>query len=133
MLGIADNWKDWVGYSQYGIAYFGINSIPVLVENDVYQIKCLCTKTCNYSEFEMKYLQIKLNDKITLDFLNSLQNNYIKSAKFYGYFTNNRNVYIVEEFEKPHNVTPRGYNAKKIHSLFLRLSKLKTQSKPILK
>lgn len=134
MLGKGRAWKDWSGYSKYGNAYFGINSIPIEVEEGVYQIKCLCTKDCNYGEYEMKYLQIDtLLTSITLDFLKDLKNNYVKEVKFCGDYTDNPNVYIVWKFEKPKNIKPCGYNAKKVHSLFTRLSKLKPQEKPILK
>lgn len=134
MLGIGQAWKNWNGYSKFGKAYFGINSIPIEVEEDVYQIKCLCTKDCNRSEYEMKYLQIDtLLTNITLDFLNSLKNNYVKEVTFYGDYTDNPNVYIVSKFEKSRDIKPCGYNAKKVHSLFTRLSKIKPQDKPILK
>jgi hypothetical protein len=134
MLGIGQQWKNWVGYSEFGTAYFGINSIPIKVCENIYQIKCLCSKHCNHSEYEMKYLQFNLSTtNITLNFLNSLKNNYVKEMDFCGYFTDNPNVYIVGECENPKNITPCSYNAKQIHSLFLRLSKLKIQDKPILK
>ena len=134
MLGIGKNWIDWSGYSNYGTAYFGMNSIPIEVEDGVYQIKCLCSKTYRHDSYEMKYLQFDTKStSIKLDFLNSLKNIYIKEAKFYGHYTDNPNVYIVCECETPINITPRKYNAEKVHSLFLRLSKLKIQEKPILK
>lgn len=134
MLGIGKAWKNWKGYSEYGTAYFGINSIPIHVENNVYQIKCMCSKSYNHSEYEMKYLQFDLdNTNITLDFLNCLKNSYIKEMNFSGYKADNNNVYIVDKCDKPKNKKPCGYNAKQIHSLFIRLSKLKPQKKPILK
>ena len=134
MLEIGKEWKEWSGYSKYGVAYFGINSIPIRVADNVYQVKCLCSKTCNSNEYEMKYLQFNLDtNNCDLCFLNRLQNNYIKSMKFSGHETDNSNVYIVGEFERPIDIRPRPYNAKQIHSLFIRLSKLKKQSKPILK
>lgn len=134
MLGISDTWKDWNGYSANGTAYFGINSIPVLVDNNVYQIKCLCSKVCNSQEYEMKYLQVDLDSTdITIEFLNSLKNNYIKSVEFYGYKTNNPNVFIVQELVNSKNIRPNRHNVKNINSLFDRLTKLKIQVKPILK
>ena len=134
MLGKGQAWKDWNGYSKYGTAYFGINSIPIKVEEGIYQIKCLCSKEYNHSEYEMKYLQVDtLLTNITLDFLENLKNNYVKEVNFCGDYTDNPNVYIVCRFESPKNIKPCRYNAKKVHSLFTRLSKLKVQEKPILK
>ena len=94
----------------------------------------MCTKSCNRSEYEMKYLQIDFDKaNITLDFLIGLKNNYIREIGFCGHYTDNPNVYIAEKFDKPHNVSPNRYNAKRIHSLFKRLNNLKPQIKPILK
>lgn len=134
MLEIGKQWKDWVGYSEHGVAYFGINSVPIKVQDNVYQIKCMCGKPSNWSEYEMMYLQFD-SDKtgITLEFLNSLQNSYIKEMRFSGHHTDNTRVKIVEVVEKPINKKPSGYNAKRIHSLFNRLCKLKPQDKPVLK
>lgn len=134
MLGIGKAWINDIDYSYYGTAYFSITSIPIEVEKGVYQIKCLCTKEYCQSKYEMKYLQFDTNStNITLEFLESLKNNYIKAVDFCGYYTDNSNVYIVCKCKKPVNVTITKYNAKRIHSLFLRLSKLKIQEKPILK
>lgn len=134
MLTIGRAWRDWVGYSNFGVAYFGSTIKPVHVRDNIYQVKCMCAKSCNRSEYEMKYLQIDFDKaNITLDFLIELSNNYIKEVGFCGYYTDNPNVYIAEEFNKPRNVIPNRYNAKRIHSLFKRLNNLKQQSKPILK
>lgn len=120
-------------YENYGMAFYGINSKPIKVLDDVYQIKCMVTKPCNYSEYEMKYLQFTLNNEITLDFLNSLKSNYILSSKYSYFRTNNSNVRVVNDISELKNVKPYSYNVKNIHSLFLRLCKLKEQDKPILK
>lgn len=134
MIGIRDDIINCVGHSLYGTAYFGINSLPIEVEKGVYQIKCFCSKPYKHDEYEVKYLQFDTNSTyITLNFLLTLKNIYIKEMKFSGHYTNNPNVYIVENCGKPINITPRKYNAEKVHSLFLRLANFKIQDKPILK
>lgn len=134
MLEIGDTWKDWVGFSEFGTAYFGTNSIPIRVCDGVYQIKCLCSKPCNSQEYEIKYLQFNLSKSvITLCDLEQLRCNYIKTADFYGYKTNNINVYLVGKLDKPKNVRPNKYNVKRINSMFNRLQRMSLQKKPILK
>ena len=130
MLGIGKDWIDWKCYSVNGIAFFGINSVPVNVKDNVYQIKCMCGKTLNRSQYEMRYLQFDLDKTgLTLDFLNSLQNEYIKEMQYSGYHTDNERVHIVGEVGKPKNKNPHPYDAKNVHSLFTRLCKLKKQEK----
>lgn len=134
MLEIGDAWKDWVGFSELGTAYLGTNSIPIRVCDNVYQIKCLCSKACNSQEYETKYLQFNLSKSlITLHDLENLRCDYIRTVDFYGYKTNNLNVYLVEKFDKPKNVRPNKYNVKNINSMFNRLQRMSLQKKPILK
>ena len=100
----------------------------------MYQIKCLCSKACNSQEYETKYLQFNLSKSlISLLDLENLRCDYIRTVDFYGYKTNNLNVYLVEKFDKPKNVRPNKYNVKNINSMFNRLQRMSLQKKPILK
>lgn len=120
-------------FKNYGMAFYGINSSPVMVSENIYQIKCMVTQPCNYFKYEMKYLQFNLCDGFSLELLNNLKSNYIKSCHYAYCATNNSNVHIVKSISELKEEKPHSYDANRIHSLYIRLCKLKKQTKPILK
>lgn len=112
----------------YGLFYFGRNSIPYKVNDSTYQIKCLRRIYPTTEDFRCVYLQFVLSDNLTLEMLNEFKTEYMKVSKV-SYLTTCGNVIIVKEFEKPKIVKQDRYNATLMNKVFYRLNNLKVQTK----
>jgi hypothetical protein len=113
----------------YGLFYFGKNSIPYKVNDSIYQIKCLERIYPTTEDFRCVYLQFTLNDNLTLEMLNEFRTEYMKVSKI-SYLTTCSDVFVVKNFEKPKIVKQNKYDATLMNRVFYRLNNLKVQTKP---
>ena len=115
--------------SHVGLFYFGQASIPFHAKDDIYQIKCLWRLSEYSKEFKTRYLQFKLNDKINLSTLNSLQSQYIQMAECIFNYTADSDIFIVDEILAIRPIDKQNYKNNIFDKVYNRLAKMAIQKK----
>lgn len=114
--------------TNYGLFYFGKNSVPYKVNDSTYQIKCLRRIYPTTEDFRCAYLQFTLSNDLSLEILNEFKTEYMKVSSI-SYLSSCGDVFIVKEFEKPKMVKQNKYDATLMNKVFYRLNHLKVQTK----
>ena len=129
-----NQWDDY--YTHHTKGYFGKNSIPLHVQDNIYQLKCLIPEHETSKTVNIKTLQFEIGSKpwITLERIQSLSDHhYFRTCYLSYYETDNSNVGIVYELYEPMVATPTAKCWDFYHKLFNRLHNMKPLTKPVLK